>query len=105
VSGWRVGGCGKGGVGGMLEVASGSGVLRCADRRGELAGEASAMNRQMGTSLQASAVARAPLLDDDDAALFPKLTEAQVQLLSPLGRCARPRPARCCLGLGVRVTT
>jgi thioredoxin reductase (NADPH) len=26
-----------------------------------------------------------PLLDDDDAALFPKLTEAQVQLLSPHG--------------------
>jgi thioredoxin reductase (NADPH) len=36
----------------------------------------------MGTR---SVVSRAPLLDGDDAALFPKLTEAQVQLLLPLG--------------------
>src|SRR5258708_34532822 len=43
------------------------------------------MNGMNGTSAQASVVSRAPLLDDADAALFPKLTEAQLQLLLPLG--------------------
>jgi hypothetical protein len=58
------------------------------------------MNRQTGTSLQASAVARAPLLDDDDAALFPKLTEAQVQLLSPLGEVRLTEAGEVLFGLG-----
>src|SRR5258708_11345582 len=43
------------------------------------------MNGMTGTSAQASVVSRAPLFDDADAALFPKLTEAQLQLLLPLG--------------------
>src|SRR5258708_4963455 len=43
------------------------------------------MNGPTGTRLQASAASRAPLLDGDDAALFPKLTEAQIQMLAPLG--------------------
>src|SRR5258708_6536510 len=38
----------------------------------------------MGASPQAGAPSRAPLLDDDDAAVFPKLTAEQVQLLAPL---------------------
>ena len=38
------------------------------------------MNGTTVTGLQASAASRAPLLDDDDPALFPKLTEAQVRL-------------------------
>ena len=33
-----------------------------------------------------------PLLDDDDAALFPKLTEAQVQMLSPHGEIRSMEP-------------
>jgi thioredoxin reductase (NADPH) len=44
------------------------------------------MNGMTGTSAQASVVSRAPLFDDADAALFPKLTEAQLQLLLPLGQ-------------------
>jgi thioredoxin reductase (NADPH) len=36
-------------------------------------------------------MARAPLLDDDDAALFPKLTDAQVQLLRALGEVRATR--------------
>jgi thioredoxin reductase (NADPH) len=43
------------------------------------------MNGPTGTSLQAGAAGPAPLLDDNDPGLFPKLTEAQVQMLSPLG--------------------
>jgi thioredoxin reductase (NADPH) len=50
------------------------------------------MNGPTGTRLHASAALRAPLLDHDDAALFPKLTEAQVQMLSPLGK-VRPTAA------------
>jgi thioredoxin reductase (NADPH) len=38
------------------------------------------------------AAARAPLLDDEDAALFPKLTEAQVELLTPLGEVRATKP-------------
>jgi thioredoxin reductase (NADPH) len=43
------------------------------------------MNSATATNLQAGAASRAPLLDNGDAALFPKLTEAQVQLLARVG--------------------
>src|SRR5262249_37292629 len=41
---------------------------------------------QMPTEPKTGAVAIPPLLDDDDAALFPKLTDAQLALLSPYGK-------------------
>jgi thioredoxin reductase (NADPH) len=44
------------------------------------------MNGTTATSVHEGAASRAPLLDGDDAALFPKLTDAQVQMLSPLGK-------------------
>ena len=50
------------------------------------------MDRATGTSVRASASAPTSLLDGDDPALFPKLTQAQVQLLSPLGE-VRPTEA------------
>jgi thioredoxin reductase (NADPH) len=49
------------------------------------------MNGSAATGGRRHALARVPLLDDDDAALFPKLTEAQVRLLTPLGES---RPTR-----------
>ena len=58
------------------------------------------MNRPIGTTLQAGAVAGAPLLDGDDAALFPKLTEAQVQLLSPLGEVRSTEAGQVLFGHG-----
>ena len=49
------------------------------------------------TGVGGGAQASTALLDDDDATLFPKLTEAQVRMLSPLGQVRpteQPLPGR-----------
>ncbi|HMD55958.1 MAG TPA: cyclic nucleotide-binding domain-containing protein [Solirubrobacteraceae bacterium] len=44
--------------------------------------------------------ARVPLLDDEDPALFPTLTEAQMQLLRPLGEVRTTRPSEVLFAAG-----
>jgi thioredoxin reductase (NADPH) len=58
------------------------------------------MNGPTGSGAQASGAVSAPLLDGDDPTLFPKLTDAQVQLLSPLGEVRQTEAGEVLFRLG-----
>jgi hypothetical protein len=45
-----------------------------------------------------------PLLDNEDAALFPKLTDTQVDMLSRHGEVRSVEAATCCGAEGTRTT-